>query len=51
MNAALVKEAESLGINTSMYALIPPQKREGALREDIARAKQKAKGGEKDGKS
>lgn len=51
MNAALVKEAEALGINTSMYLLIPPRKREDALRADIAQAKQTAKGGEKDGKN
>lgn len=35
MNDELIREAESLGINTSMYDLIPAQKRERALRLDI----------------
>lgn len=39
MDEKLVKEAEALGINASMYNLLPAKKREAALREDIARAK------------
>lgn len=39
MDEALVKEAEELGLNVSMYLLLPPHKRESALRADIARAK------------
>lgn len=39
MDEALVKEAEELGLNVSMYLLLPPQKRESALRADIARVK------------
>lgn len=41
MNKALMKEAESLGINASMYYLLPPHKREEALRKDIKREKQR----------
>lgn len=39
MDKALVKEAERLGINASLYYLLPPKKREAALRADIAREK------------
>ena len=39
----LVKEAKALGINVSMYMLLPPNKRESALRADIARAKKGVK--------
>lgn len=35
----LIKEAQTLGINVSMYSLLPPSKREAALRADIAREK------------
>lgn len=39
MNEDLVREAEDLGINASLYLLLPPRERERALRRDIARAK------------
>lgn len=39
MNEDLVKEAESLGINASLYIFLPPDRREWALRQDIERAK------------
>lgn len=42
MNEALVKEARALGINASLYCLLPPDKREEALRKDIERAKKSA---------
>ena len=42
MNEKLMKEAEALGINASMYYLLPPDKREEALRRDIARAKKQS---------
>jgi len=42
MNEDLVKEAEALGINVSMYCLLPPDRRESALRKDIERAKKSA---------
>lgn len=44
MNEDLVKEAEALGINASMYYLLPPDRRESALRKDIERAKKSASG-------
>lgn len=44
MDAALVKEAEELGINASLYHLLPPKKREAALRADIAREKARKEG-------
>jgi len=39
MDEALVLEADRLGINASMYYLLPPSKREEALRQDIYREK------------
>jgi len=39
MDDDLIEEAEELGINTSMYYLLPPKQREKALRRDIIRAK------------
>lgn len=36
---SLEEEAISLGINVSMYKLLPPDKREDALKKDIAREK------------
>lgn len=42
MNDELMKEAEVLGINASMYYLLPPERRESALRKDIARAKKQS---------
>ena len=39
MDEALIKEAVKLGINVSMYNLLPAKKREAALRADIVRAK------------
>lgn len=39
MDEKLVKEAQALGINASLYYLLPPQRREAALRADIAREK------------
>ena len=40
MNEDLMREAEKLGINASLYYLLPPMEREKALRKDIDRAKQ-----------
>ena len=40
MDEELINEAEALGINASLYYLLPPTEREKALRRDIARAKQ-----------
>lgn len=42
MNEELMQEAEALGINASLYYLLPPDKREAALRKDIERAKTKS---------
>ena len=42
MNEDLVKEAEDLGINASMYYLLPPDRRESALKKEIERAKKSA---------
>lgn len=39
MDEELMKEAEAVGINASLYYLLPREKREEALRKDIARAK------------
>jgi len=39
MDEELIKEAKALGINASLYYLLPPRKREEALRADIAREK------------
>lgn len=44
IDKVLVKEAESLGINASMYCLLPPDRRERDLRLDIeSRRKEVAK--------
>ncbi len=40
----LIDEAKALGINVSMYCLLPAAKREAALRADVARAKKQKKG-------
>lgn len=45
MNEALMKEAERLGINASMYYLIPPKKRERALRLDIEKRRKEVSNG------
>ncbi len=42
MNEDLAKEAESLGINVSLYCLLPASQRENALKKDIERAKKSA---------
>lgn len=42
MNEELVAEAEALGINASMYYLLPSHRREDLLRKDIERAKKSA---------
>lgn len=42
MNEELMKEAEELGINASLYYLLSPESRERALRKDIERAKKSA---------
>lgn len=42
MNEELMREAEALGINASLYYFLPPDRREDALRQDIARAKKSA---------
>ena len=39
MDSALMKDAEKLGINASLYFLLPPNKREEALKRDILQAK------------
>lgn len=45
INEELIKEGESLGINTSMYYLIPPRKRERALRLDIEKRRKEERDG------
>lgn len=47
MNDKLIKEAEALGINTSMYYLLPARKREQALRLDIEKRRKEEKDGQK----
>ena len=42
MNEELMREAEALGINASLYYLLPPDRRERLLRKDIDRAKRQA---------
>lgn len=39
MDEKLVKDAEELSINASMYNLLPAKKREAVLRADITREK------------
>lgn len=39
MDPKLIKEAESLGINYSLYYLMPPKQRDKALRADIDKEK------------
>lgn len=34
------EEAASLGLNVSMYLLLPPDKREEAIKQDIARERE-----------
>lgn len=41
MDEDLMREAEELGINASLYYFLPSGEREKALRKDIARAKRK----------
>ena len=43
MTEALIREAERYGINASMYWLLPPDKREKALKKDLEKAKKAAK--------
>ena len=43
MNEALIKEGEALGINTSMYYLLPANRRERALRLDIEKRRKEEK--------
>lgn len=45
MNKELVKEAERLGINASMYYLMPARVREKALRLDIEKRRKEEKDG------
>jgi hypothetical protein len=42
MNSNLIDEAKKYGVNASQYNLLPPRKRENALRNDIERAKTRA---------
>lgn len=42
MNEDLIAEAETLGINASLYYFLPPHRREDLLRKDIERAKHQA---------
>jgi len=37
----LAENAKAYGINASMYNLLPPNKREAALRKDIERARER----------
>ncbi len=46
MNKELMEEAERLGINASMYYLLPPDKRENALKKDIEKAKRESAHGD-----
>lgn len=41
----LIKEGETLGINTSMYYLLPAHKRERALKLDIEKRRKEEKDG------
>ena len=41
MNPELVREADRLGINASMYFLLDPEKREKCLRADIEKEKKR----------
>ena len=43
MNEELIKEGEALGINTSMYYLLPANKRERALKLDIEKRRKEEK--------
>lgn len=45
MNEELIKEGKSLGINTSMYCLLPAHKREQALRLDIEKRRKEERDG------
>jgi len=42
MDEDLIREAEELGINASMYYFIPARRRETLLRKDIDRARARA---------
>ena len=42
MNEELMREAEALGINASLYYLLPASRREEALKKDIEKAKRSA---------
>ena len=44
MDVTLMKEAQELGLNPSMYYLLPADKRETALQADIDREKVRRKG-------
>ena len=39
MKETLIEEAEELGIEASMYYLLPPKKREATLKADIRKEK------------
>ena len=39
MDSTLMQDAEKFGINASLYFLLPPNKREDALKRDISRAR------------
>ena len=43
MDPTLAEQAEALGINVSLYFLLPSGRRERALAEDIERAKARRK--------
>ena len=43
MDEALIREGEALGINTSMYYLLPAHKRERALKLDIEKRRKEEK--------
>lgn len=44
--AALMLEAERLSLNVSMYYLLPPSKREAALRLDIEKRRKEEEDGQ-----
>lgn len=42
MNEELIRRAVALGINVSLYWLLPPDRREDAIRKDVERAEKSA---------
>ena len=50
MDEELIERAEALGINASLYYLLPPEERERALKKDVERAERAAREGNTDEK-